>query len=45
MTRTNKHLGGSFNDFLKEEGILEECTETAIKRVLAWQIKQEMNVI
>ena len=42
MTRTNKNLGGSFNDFLKEEGILEECTETAIKRVLAWQIEQEM---
>ena len=42
MTGTNKNLGGSFNDFLKEEGILEECTETAIKRVLAWQIEQEM---
>jgi predicted XRE-type DNA-binding protein len=42
MTGTNKNLGGSFNDFLKEEGILEECTETAIKRVLSWQIEQEM---
>ena len=42
MTGTHKNLGGSFNDFLKEEGILEECTETAIKRVLAWQIEQEM---
>jgi antitoxin HicB len=42
MTVTHKNLGGSFNDFLKEEGILEECTETAIKKVLAWQIKQEM---
>ena len=42
MIRTNKNLGGSFNDFLEEEGILEECTETAIKRVLAWQIEQEM---
>ena len=42
MTGTHKNLGGSFNDFLDEEGILEECTETAIKRVLAWQIEQEM---
>ena len=42
MTGTHKNLGGSFNDFLEEEGILEECTETAIKRVLAWQIEQEM---
>jgi len=38
----HKNLGGSFNDFLEEEGILEECTQTAIKRVLAWQIEQEM---
>ena len=42
MTGTHKNLGGSFNDFLEEEGMLEECTETAIKRVLAWQIEQEM---
>ena len=27
--------------FLKKVS-LEECTETAIKRVLAWQIEQEM---
>ena len=42
MVGTHENLGGSFNDFLEEEGILEECTETAIKRVLAWQIEQEM---
>ena len=42
MTGIHKNLSGSFNDFLKEEGILEECTETAVKRVLAWQIEQEM---
>jgi len=42
MTVAHKNLGGSFNDFLEEEGILEECTQTAIKRVLAWQIEQEM---
>jgi len=42
MTVVHKNLGGRFNDFLEEEGVLEECTETAIKRVLAWQIEQEM---
>jgi len=42
MTVAHKNLGGSFNDFLEEEGILEECTQTAIKKVLAWQIEQEM---
>jgi len=42
MTVAHKNLGGSLNDFLEEEGILDECTQTAIKRVLAWQIEQEM---
>lgn len=39
---TNKHIGSSFDDFLKEEGIYEEVTGRAIKRVLAWQIEQAM---
>jgi len=38
----NKHLGSKFDDFLAEEGILEECQEIAIKRVLAYQIQQLM---
>jgi len=32
----------SFESFLDEEGILEEVDEAAVKRVLAWQIEQEM---
>jgi antitoxin HicB len=39
---TNPHIGSSFTDFLKEEGIYEEVTAHAIKRVLAWQIGQAM---
>jgi predicted thioesterase len=39
----NPHTGSSFDDFLKEEGIYERCTASALKRVLAWQIQQEMN--
>ena len=34
----NPNRGSSFEDFLKEEGILEASTTTAVKRVLAWQI-------
>lgn len=30
-----KYIAPSFNEFLEEEGILTECTATAIKRVLA----------
>ncbi len=39
---SKKHLGSSFEDFLKEEGTFEETTTRAIKRVLAWQITAEM---
>ena len=38
----NPHTGSSFDDFLKEDDLYEECTAVALKRVLAWQIKQEM---
>jgi len=40
----NPHTGSSFDDFLKEDGIYEEVTATAIKRVLARQIEHEMAV-
>lgn len=36
------HSGSSFDDFLEEEGIREEVEAAAIKRVLAWQLSQEM---
>jgi antitoxin HicB len=38
----NKRIGSSFEDFLHEEGIHEDATSQAIKRVLAWQIEQGM---
>jgi phage-related protein len=38
----NKHIGSSVEDFLREEGILEEATAIAIKEVVAWQIEQAM---
>jgi len=42
MKTRNKHLGSSFEDFLKDEGIHEEVTTHAIKRVLTWQIAEAM---
>lgn len=37
-----EHIGSCFDDFLAEEGMLEEATAIAVKRVIAWQIQQEM---
>jgi antitoxin HicB len=34
--------GSSFEDFLDEEGLLDAVDEAAVKRVLTWQIEQEM---
>ena len=39
---TNRHVGGNFDDFLKEEGIYEDVQTTAIKRVLAMQLEEAM---
>ena len=38
----NKHIGTDFSDFLKEDGIYEETNDIAIKRVIAYQLEQEM---
>ena len=37
----NKHVGSNFDDFLRDEGILAETAATALKRVLAYQIRKE----
>jgi hypothetical protein len=38
----NPDRGSSFEDFLKEEGILDASNAIAVKRVLAWQIEEAM---
>jgi antitoxin HicB len=43
MPIPDRHTGSSFDIFLEEEGVLEEAEAVAIKRVIAWQIKQEMD--
>jgi antitoxin HicB len=39
---TNPHIGSSFDEFLDEEGILEEVEAVAIKRILARQVSEAM---
>ncbi|MGB6103709.1 MAG: helix-turn-helix transcriptional regulator [Pusillimonas sp.] len=36
------YIGSSFDDFLTEESMLEEVSAIAVKRVISWQIAQEM---
>jgi antitoxin HicB len=38
----NPYTGSSFDDFLREKGLYEECSEIAIKWVLARQLAEEM---
>ena len=37
-----KHIGSNFDDFLRDEQMLDEVQAAAIKRVIAYQIAQEM---
>jgi len=37
-----EYIGSNFDDFLTEEGLLEEAEAVAVKRVLAFQIKEMM---
>jgi len=36
------YIGSDFDDFLSEEGLLEEAEAMAVKRVLAYQINELM---
>ncbi len=37
-----ENIGSSLDDFLAEEGILEQATARAQKKALAWQLDQAM---
>ena len=39
---SKENIGSRFDDFLAEEAMLEEATAVAIKRVIAWQIAEEV---
>ncbi len=38
----NPHSGSLFDDFLKEDGLYDECSAAALKSVLARQIQNAM---
>jgi antitoxin HicB len=40
--RRNKHVGSSFDEFLLTEGLYEEVTTLAWKRVLSWEVSEAM---
>jgi antitoxin HicB len=40
--KKNKHIGSNFDDFLEEEGILEEIEEVVAKRIFVFQMEKEM---
>lgn len=40
--RQNKHLGSSFDEFLQSEGLYEQVTTLAWKRVLSWEVTEAM---
>ncbi len=44
MTKKTKppRIGSSFDDFLDEQGLLEECEHQALKEILADQVRQAM---
>ncbi len=38
----NPHMGSSFDDFLDEQGLLDECEHQALKEILADQVRKAM---
>ncbi|MEA2018274.1 MAG: XRE family transcriptional regulator [Campylobacterota bacterium] len=39
-----KNMKSDFDEFLKEDGIYEEVNDIAIKKVIAFQLEQEMEI-
>ena len=42
--KSNRHIGGTLDDFLKEDGTFDELQTEAIKEVIAWQLAKAMKV-
>ncbi len=40
--KSNKHIGSNFDNFLEQEGILEEVNVAAVKAVIARNLKEHM---
>jgi antitoxin HicB len=44
MAKQNQYIGSSLDDLLEETGELAEVNAVAIKRVIAWEITQKMEI-
>ena len=42
MKKRNHHLGSSFDDFLREQGIFDNVEKLAAKKVIALQLQAQM---
>jgi DNA-binding Xre family transcriptional regulator len=42
QSTNENHIGANFDDFLADQGMLEEVEAVAVKRVLAYQINELM---
>lgn len=42
MRANNPRVGSRFDAFLAEDGLLEDVSAVAVKRVIAWQIAEAM---
>lgn len=42
MKKKNPRIGSSLDNFMKEEGFLEEARSIALKEALAWQVQKAM---
>jgi antitoxin HicB len=40
--KRNPHHGSTLDEFLKQEGVLEEFRAAAVKEAVAWQIAEAM---
>ena len=38
-----KNVGSNFDEFLEDEGILEEVSAVAVKRLIAFQLAEKMS--
>jgi antitoxin HicB len=42
MSKANRHVGSSLDDFLRDDGLLEEARAVAIKEAVAFQVQKAM---
>lgn len=42
MSKANRHVGSSLDDFLRDDGLLEEARAVAIKEAVAFQVQKAL---